>query len=169
MKRIIAYVCLIILVSFLLSHCSRDPEFFVFKGPYPGQKPPGADPEIFAPGFISFSESIEFAPTISPDGDEFYFSKFSLTDGKSDTYVTRRIDNIWTKPEKASINSHYQIRNHLLLSMEKRYFSAHQDLKMKMICFTMKISGMLKINQLVGQKPNAQRTMFLQQVKRTGQ
>ena len=32
----------------------------VLKGPYFGQKPPGATPEVFAPGIVSIDEYSEF-------------------------------------------------------------------------------------------------------------
>ena len=49
--------------------------FPVLKGPYLGQKPPGMEPEIFAPGIIS-TEKSEINSVFSPDGNEFYFSRW---------------------------------------------------------------------------------------------
>ncbi len=43
-------------------------------GPYLGQIPPGLEPEIFAPGIISFADHNESHPTFLPDGKEFYFA-----------------------------------------------------------------------------------------------
>jgi outer membrane protein assembly factor BamB len=47
------------------------------KGPYLGQRPPGAVPEVFAPGAISMPDSRETALALSPQGDGGYwfFSK----------------------------------------------------------------------------------------------
>jgi Tol biopolymer transport system component len=99
------------------------PNFPLLKGKYLGQKLPGMTPKIFAPGFISFTESIETSPTISPNGDEFYFSRFSFEDGKSHIYVTKRIDNIWRKPEKSSINSNYHDKEPFIsINGEKIFF-----------------------------------------------
>ena len=110
MKRTV--ISILLFITTLCSVFSQEdiknsPNFPLLKGKYLGQKLPGMTPEIFAPGFISFTESIETAPTISPNGDEFYFSRFSFEDDKSHIYVTKRIDNMWTIPEKTSINSNY--------------------------------------------------------------
>lgn len=94
----------------------------VLKGKYLGQKAPGLTPEIFAPGFISFPESIETAPTISPNGKEFYFSRFSLEEGKSHIYISKRINNRWTNPEQASINSIYNDKEACISTDGKKIF-----------------------------------------------
>lgn len=62
-------------------------------GPYLGQKPPGRQPEVFAPGIVTTTDN-EYAITFSPDGREIYFSR-----GGTGTLVCRWKDEGWTAPE----------------------------------------------------------------------
>jgi ankyrin repeat protein len=73
-------------------------------GPYPGQKPPGLTPEIFAPGIVSSADAPEFSGTFSPDGKEYYFFRFA--DGAG-MMVTQLIGDRWSEPRPASFNSKY--------------------------------------------------------------
>ncbi len=41
-------------------------------GPYLGQTPPGAEPEVFAPGIISVDAIPELGITFSPDGEYLF-------------------------------------------------------------------------------------------------
>ena len=63
------------------------------KGPYLGQKPPGRQPEVFAPGIVNTTDN-EYSITFSPDGREIYFSR-----GGTGTLVCRWKDEGWTAPE----------------------------------------------------------------------
>lgn len=51
---------------------AQQPDFSSLSGPYLGQKPPGSNPEIFAPGIISFGFH-ELRITFSPEGDEIFY------------------------------------------------------------------------------------------------
>lgn len=69
------------------------------QGPYLGQKVPGLEPEIFAPGIVSIKGGHEFSGTFSPDGKEFYFNrgiKVRVCYWKEDG---------WTAPELAPFNT----------------------------------------------------------------
>lgn len=73
--------------------------FPVLTGNFLGQTPPGAEPEVFAPGIVStglFTRDL----AMTPDGDEIYFS---VTVGAAYDFsaimTTRRIDGRWTEPE----------------------------------------------------------------------
>ncbi len=96
-----------IFLSLLLifsSHAQQD-EFPVLKGPYLGQKPPGMNPVIFAPGIVSTDMS-EFSCTFSPDGKSFYFARD--TGGyKYTIYITREAENGWTNPQVAPFSGKY--------------------------------------------------------------
>ncbi len=46
-----------------------------FQTPYLGQEPPGMEPKIFAPGWISTEGGFEFAGTFSPDFKEYFFTR----------------------------------------------------------------------------------------------
>ena len=91
----LALIALIVTVSVSYAE-ERD----VYEGPYLGQKPPGRTPQVFAPGFVS-SDEHEFAPSFSPDGTEFYFSRGVGPYRKKSVMVTRLVDGVWTRPEKA--------------------------------------------------------------------
>jgi hypothetical protein len=71
-------------------------DFSALDGAYLGQRPPGVEPELFAPGFVSTGLK-ELNSVFTPDGDEFYFAvdvgpRFVLM-------MTRRLDSGWTEPE----------------------------------------------------------------------
>jgi len=72
----------------------------VHEGPYLGQKSPGMTPVVFAAGFVS-SDEHEFAPSFSPDGTEFYFSRGVGQYRTKSVMVTRQRDGVWSEPEKA--------------------------------------------------------------------
>ncbi len=69
------------------------------KGKYLGQKPPGDEPELFAPGLVSTAGVLEFACSFSPDGKELYFNR------SGDVMVCRLEKNGWTAPEPAPFNT----------------------------------------------------------------
>jgi len=62
----------------LLAACStREPRTLDGRAgftPYLGQRPPGATPELFAPGSVC-TEAVELNGVFSPDGREFFFSR----------------------------------------------------------------------------------------------
>jgi ketosteroid isomerase-like protein len=64
-------------------------------GPYLGQKPPGAKPELFAPRLVC-SGLDERDVAIAPDGREIYFGV--LTGSVATIMVTRLEDGHWTEP-----------------------------------------------------------------------
>jgi len=63
------------------------------QGPYLGQKPPGDEPEVFAPGILNTLEH-EYSIAFSPDAREIYFSRSS-----EGTFVCRWEEEGWTAPE----------------------------------------------------------------------
>jgi hypothetical protein len=72
----------------------------VLSGDYLGQKPPGAEPEIFAPGIISTGLS-ERDIAITPDGNEIYFGRYVGQYRYAVIMVVRRVDGVWGEPEIA--------------------------------------------------------------------
>jgi hypothetical protein len=76
------------------------------KGNYVGQKTPGSEPQLFAPGFVS-TGLYERDVAMTPDGGEFYFGL--LSSGYATIVVTKRIGDEWTDPEIApfSANAEY--------------------------------------------------------------
>jgi ankyrin repeat protein/Tol biopolymer transport system component len=73
------------------------------QGPYLGQKPPGSQPEIFAPGIVSSAKAIEFGVTFNPDGREMYFTR-RADGGRNTIMVSRWEKDGWTAPEEAAFN-----------------------------------------------------------------
>ena len=73
--------------------------FAAWSGPYLGQKPPGAAPELFAPGLVCTGMT-ERDVAIAPDGREIYFGVMS---GPVNTIMVTRLENgHWTEPAVAS-------------------------------------------------------------------
>lgn len=73
--------------------------FVAWSGPYLGQKPPGAAPELFAPGLVCTGMG-ERDVAIAPDGREIYFSVMSAP--TATIMVTRLEGDRWTEPVVAS-------------------------------------------------------------------
>jgi hypothetical protein len=80
-------------------------EFPVLKGPYLGQKPPGINPEIFAPGIISTEEFTEFKGSFTPDGNEYYYYKHALPEFIPTIFFTKVENDVWTKPAEFELTS----------------------------------------------------------------
>jgi hypothetical protein len=72
------------------------------KGDYLGQTPPGAEPQLFAPGVVS-AGLYERDVAMTPDGDEFYFGL--LSGSYATIVVAKRIGNEWTDPEIAPFST----------------------------------------------------------------
>jgi hypothetical protein len=89
------------------SGCAKcDRKFPELSGPYLGQKPPGAEAELFAPGIVStgiFTRDI----AMTPDGNEIYFG---VVFGRYQFYtlmVTKLVDGKWTEPRIAPFCGKY--------------------------------------------------------------
>ena len=74
---------------------------------YLGQETPRKTPVLFAPGTVSTSESVEFAPAFAPDGREFYFTRYSTVDRTCRIMVMKYVDGQWHGPEAASFSGKY--------------------------------------------------------------
>jgi len=103
---------LIILSLTLLTSCQAQDntkdksDFPVLTGSYLGQKPPEMKPEIFAPGIISTEKSAEYGGHFSPDGSEFFFTRYSP--GKQGKlWMTRLENDNWTLPQVVSFLEGY--------------------------------------------------------------
>jgi len=112
-----APVIALLLVSVCLPACRECPEeqsgcakcdriFPELSGPYLGQKPPGQEAELFAPGIVStgiFTRDI----AMTPDGNEIYFG---VVFGRYQFYtimVTKQVDGKWTEPRIAPFCGKY--------------------------------------------------------------
>jgi ankyrin repeat protein len=85
------------------------PRFPVLEGDYLGQKPPGRDPEAFAPDIVGGAFSLAGTIVFSPDGSEAYWSEMVPSPkpgfGAGRTMVSRRVNGRWTYPEVAMVGS----------------------------------------------------------------
>lgn len=92
----------IILVSLLLFSAigitAQQNDFPKLTGPYLGQKPPGQKPEVFAAGIVSTDYFNHSTVCISSDGSEIYWSMAPI-DTPDKIYYSKRINNVWTRPE----------------------------------------------------------------------
>ena len=89
---------------------------------YLGQKPPGLEPEIFAPGIVSIPDFMEYCGTFSPDGTEYYFYRFSEgTRGR--LLCSKLADGKWTSPEQCSFTGKFPASEpHLTFDNKTLYF-----------------------------------------------
>jgi len=70
-----------------------------FSGKYFGQMPPGMTPEIFAPHIMSqVKPEWAYATAFSPDGREFYFTKFNTKTNIDEILVIKHENGAWTEP-----------------------------------------------------------------------
>jgi len=105
---------------------SRARQFIVPEGRYFGQKPPGLEPEIFAPAIIS-TDGYDFAITFSPDGKELYFTRREGEKNYPTNYlmVCRYENNRWTEPEIAPFSGKYfDFESHISPDGKKLYFGS---------------------------------------------
>ena len=89
-----------------MSLSAHQESFPVLKGPYFGQKPPGMEPEVFAPSILSTNKHA-FCSVFSPCGMEFYYVTDIDGNKAGDIMWMRRMENVWTKPKTAPFNSIY--------------------------------------------------------------
>ena len=68
---------------------------------YFGQKPPGLNPEVFAPGIVSINGRFEGAISFSPDLEEMYFGADNENEETS-IYFSKLNGNKWTPIKRAN-------------------------------------------------------------------
>ncbi|MHC4440340.1 MAG: TolB family protein [Planctomycetota bacterium] len=104
-------------------------DFPVLKGQYLGQKPPGVEPKMFAPGFISTGLS-EAVCCFSPDGKEVYWNiAYSMKKDAKSLIVYSRIENgQWSRPEFVSFTNMEYIYVYPFLSYDGKelYFISNE-------------------------------------------
>jgi len=80
--------------------------FPVLHGPYLGQKPPGRQPVLFAPGIISTDLHDDFSPAFTPDGNEVFFR--CVGGGEMAILHMRLRSGRWCYPEIAAFSGKYK-------------------------------------------------------------
>ena len=92
-------------------------------GPYLGQDPPGMEPKIFVPGIISDPDFSEYSGSFSPDGDEYYFYRFSQT-SESVLLFSKVVDGKWSIPEQLAVTAGYiAFEPYVTLDNQRLYFA----------------------------------------------
>lgn len=94
-------ILFVVLMMMGMTIPAQQNEFVGLSGPYLGQKPPGATPEIFAPGIVS-TRADEYALEISAAGNEILFIRKN-----SIMLITRNGDGTWNKPVTAPFSGKY--------------------------------------------------------------
>jgi hypothetical protein len=75
-------------------------------GPYLGQQPPGLEPVVFAPGFVTTGLATRDV-AMTPDGSELYFGVFF--GNRALIMVTKADDNgRWSEPQVAAFSGRYR-------------------------------------------------------------
>lgn len=93
-------------------------DFPVLKGPYLGQRPPGLEPEVFAPGIIS-TEVGEGCSGFMSDGRLFLFARRG-----TGILFTELRGGAWTTPEEAGFSSRGQDGDFIIAPDGKTVFFA---------------------------------------------
>ena len=96
--------------------------------PYFGLTPPGATPEVFAPGIISLPSRCEYDICLAQDAGEYYFSVRSANWSNARIMVTKYEDGDWTTPAMASFSNTYSISPSLADNDQTIYFSRNTDI-----------------------------------------
>jgi hypothetical protein len=94
-------------VAFLKANGAADSEwkFPVLTGKYLGQPPPGAIPQLFAPGIVSAQEHFEHSClAFAPDYSEVYWSTDFTEQGFYDIVFMKNENGKWTEPRLASFS-----------------------------------------------------------------
>lgn len=92
---------------------------FEMKGAYMGQKPPGVQPKLFAPNFISTEEE-EFGSIFNKAGTEFFFGVH--VKGKSEIRYSKMEGNHWTKPKIILSHDRYGYNDPFLSNDEQKLY-----------------------------------------------
>jgi hypothetical protein len=102
---------------------AEDSRFPFLKGQYFGQKPPGMTPEIFAPGIVSIPGYTEYSGTFSPDGNEYYFYRFSKN-SPSKIFFSKFSEREWTAPAPVTFADGYpSLEPHITFDNKTLYFA----------------------------------------------
>ena len=101
------FIFLVLVFIFFLKACNtknqkvKDNDSPITKEIYFGQKAPGLNPEVFAPGIVSINGRFEGAISFSPDLKEMYFGANNENEETS-IYFSKLKGNKWTPIKKAN-------------------------------------------------------------------
>lgn len=130
------FLIILVAVSITLFKCTSNidtgttyPE--VLEGVYLGMKPPGDDPELFAPGIVSSIYREHSGAVFSPDGKELFWSR-AINEGREPRLIVilhmKQEKGKWTKPELAPFNiSTYNHINSVSTDGRRLYFYSEEE------------------------------------------
>jgi len=101
--QLFLYTSLIVFAGISCAH-EHLSDFPVLKGPYLGQKPPGRQRTIFAPGIVSTGYN-EHGVSFTPDGKEVFWRLLGAPHGI--TLTMREEEGGWTPPQVAFFSGKY--------------------------------------------------------------
>ena len=105
-------------------------------GHYLGQKPPGMTPEVFAPGIIS-TDAHEFSCCLSPDGNEFYFTRMNPKERQNYVMYTRLLDGVWIEPAIAPFAGSFTFEPFITPDNRRAYFQTGKVVDGQLLMYTM--------------------------------
>jgi Tol biopolymer transport system component len=107
---------------------------------YLGQTPPGSTPIFFAPGLVSVNGRYEYGLSVSPDGNEMYYTADSPGDGLT---VVKRVGGKWTEPTIANLrgNHSWEFEAFFSVSGDKLFFTSDTSNVSKLWCMEKDTSG----------------------------
>jgi hypothetical protein len=97
------------------------------EGPYFGLTPPGATPQVFAPGRISLPNRFEQDICFSQDGGECYFTIRNASWSDYRIYWTRYTSGAWTTPAQTSFSDQWSMCASLADNDQNMYFNRDAD------------------------------------------
>ena len=74
-KKCLSIIRVLTLSAVFVISCFQQSNFPTLKGPYLGQKPPGNEPELFAPGILTDIYREHSATKFTPDGEEVFWTR----------------------------------------------------------------------------------------------
>jgi Tol biopolymer transport system component len=100
MKRAILFICILLLIT--ANVFSKEGESTKLTGPYLGQKPPGMEPEMFAPGIVSHPDYFEHSAAVfSPDLSEVFWSAKLNGERYLKIYFMKMVNGVWSERQVA--------------------------------------------------------------------
>jgi dipeptidyl aminopeptidase/acylaminoacyl peptidase len=125
MKHKIIFISIIFSTLLFLVNFTQDDDFPVLKGPYLGQKPPGMNAEIFAPGIVSTSEN-EALYGFFKEGTFVLFDRTSpnLIEWIPTVYIMELKNGKWTKPRLSPFRGKYWYHNYTFAPEGKTVYFA---------------------------------------------
>lgn len=115
--------------SFLITRGANQapPLFPVLEGKYMGQKEPGKNPELFAPGIVSTIFVDHSSLSFSPDGKQVVWSPVIKNNGT--IYFSRLDKGRWTLPQKTQFSGNFIDCMPVFISNSRLAFCSDRPLK----------------------------------------